>query len=190
MGRFVSRKSGRTLYWESQFERDFMVHLELNSTVLRFREQPITTHFPVMGRTTKYTPDIYAEQDDGLFVYEVKPKEDLVDYAELFEAAGEFFSDHGYNFRVVTEDDIRIEPLLTNRQLLLRYSGHPIPPKAFDAARAILVTTGGCPLGDLADALQMHGGGLGVAYSLIARGFVSARIDQSLLTIHSIVSWR
>jgi len=167
-----------------------MIHLEMAPQVIRFREQPITTRLRVNGRACRYTPDIYAEQEDGLFVYEVKPEKDLAEYAELFDAAHQFFGEHGYNFVVVTDTQLKQEPLLTNRRLLLRYASHPIVGKAFDLGKAFLLASGGCSVSALAEAVRPHGGGLGMVYALIARGYVSAPIEEKLLTIHTLITWR
>ncbi|WP_341703643.1 TnsA endonuclease N-terminal domain-containing protein [Ferrovibrio sp.] len=189
MGRFASRKSGRTLYWESQNELFLMIRLELDPRVLRFREQPVSVQLPIQGRSQKYTPDIYAEQSDGLFVYEVKPEAELEEHAALFAAAEEFFGSHGYRYVVVTDKELRQEPLLTNLKLLLKYAAYPIASRAFDAARAVLVSTGGCPVGRLADALELHGGGLATVYAMVARGFISVPLRDKLLCTNSLATW-
>lgn len=190
MGTFNSIKSDRLLYWESQYERDFMTHLEADHSVLRFREQPITTRLRVGGKMQRYTPDIYAEQVNGLFVYEVKPEKKLRKYSELFEAAKEFFESHGYTYSVVTESEIHIEPLLANRKFLNSYARHRIGDRAVPAAKAILLTTGGCPIGKLAELLRVAGESIATVYALIAGGYISAPISAAPIGPNSMVTWR
>ena len=42
VGRFPSLKCGRTIHWESQLERDFVLRLEFDEGVVSYREQPET----------------------------------------------------------------------------------------------------------------------------------------------------
>ena len=51
VGKFPSVKSGRSHHWESQLERDRMHQLELDPTVIEFREQPETLTLEVDGLT-------------------------------------------------------------------------------------------------------------------------------------------
>lgn len=190
MGRFPSRKSGRTLHWESQLEMLQMIDLEVDPQVIRFKEQPITVKLKLRDRTCRYTPDIYAEQDGGRFIYEVKPEKVLDKYADLFDAAHQLFAENGYQYVVVTDKQLKKEPQFTNRRLLWRYTAYPIINKAFDAARAFLLASGGCSVGALAEVLHLHGGSLETVYALIARGFASAVVADKLLTTNTIIKWR
>lgn len=166
-----------------------MMRLEVDPKVLRFREQPAKLKFAVSGKMQTYYPDIYAEQTDGLYVYEVKPENKLKENEARFAAAREYLAEHGYNFVVVTDKELKREPELPNYRLLFKYASYPIAPKVFDAARSILLATGGCSIGRLADAIQLHGGSLHSVYSLIARGYAAASIS-TLLCTNSIVVWR
>lgn len=122
MIRFPSRKSGRTLHAESQIEAFLMMRLEVDPNVLRFREQPAKLKFAVSGKMQTYYPDIYAEQTDGLYVYEVKPEDKLKENEARFAAAREYLAEHGYNFVVVTDKELKREPELPNYRLLFKYA--------------------------------------------------------------------
>ncbi|MCW0234275.1 MAG: hypothetical protein OJJ21_11815 [Ferrovibrio sp.] len=177
------------LHWESMIERDFMIQLETDPLVLRFREQPGTFALEVNGETRRYTPDIYAEEAAGPCVYEVKPDDDLEDNEDLFRAAADFFECHGYRFVVAKQSAIQKQPQLRNKEILLRYAAHPIAPQTATAARAILLATGGCPFGQLVDALKMYGGTRGTIYGLMYRGLISADFEHKDLTDSTMVRW-
>lgn len=140
VGRFASWKGAGEVQWESPLERDFLYHLEYSRVVNAYREQPITVQLRVNGCRRRYTPDFYAEQRNGRFVYEVKPRNRAgrSEYADLFRAADEHFSNNGLIYRVVTEEWIRREPLLENLKILVRYRTKIIPSDLIDRARAIL----------------------------------------------------
>lgn len=72
----------------------------------------------------RYTPDLAVERKSGITIYEVKPQHCAVrpEMQELFEAAAEKFSSHGYRYSVITDLDIQREPLLQNIKRLNRYS--------------------------------------------------------------------
>lgn len=138
-GRFASLKSRRMVHFESQLERDFCYQLEFDSSVLRFREQPATVSIRYRGKWHRYTPDLAAERRDGITIYEVKPRRRAVrsEMQDVFDAAQEHFSEQGYRYQVVTEEDIRREPLFGNIKMLLRYAGHSLMDDVVSRAQVV-----------------------------------------------------
>jgi hypothetical protein len=189
MGRFVSRKSERTLHWESQIERDFCYHLEFDPVVFRFREQPITVELPNCGFGRRYTPDFYVERREGRFIYEVKPAKQVQsgELDELFEAARDFFSEHGIHYEVVTEVDLREQPFLHNIKLLLKYSGIRLLDQTVASAKSIVRRHGAMPLWAVAECLPTQDDQLLAAFSLVSHGHLTADLRAEKLTARSIV---
>lgn len=182
-GRFASLKSRRMVHFESQLERDFCYQLEFDSSVLRFREQPATVSIRYRGKWHRYTPDLAAERRDGITIYEVKPRRRAVrsEMQDVFDAAQEHFSEQGYRYQVVTEDDIRREPLFGNIKMLLRYAGHPLMDDVVSRAQDWLRFHGPISIAEFAEHFDGDNQGLLLAYALIAQRFANAPIHTVVI---------
>lgn len=186
VGRFPSLKCGRTIHWESQLERDFVLRLEFDEHVVSYKEQPETIEVPWQGRNRRYTPDFLAVTNAFRVFYEVKPKAKLED-AELtgFLALVErIYNGRGHRFTVVTETDIRQAPVLDNISLLLRYRRHPVDLAVERRVEAAL-RFGAQPISDLMAELSM---GAAEIYALLARRRLTADLDQKL-DLRASVTW-
>ncbi len=136
-GVFSSRKNGRSLGYESLLERDLMILLEFDDAVESFEEQPVRIRFETQGKSRPpYVPDIlihYFPTSTGEprrpVLGEVKHSTDLEKhrekYAAKFEAADRYSVDHGWEWHVFTEKEIRT-PYLENLKFLREY--HNVEP--------------------------------------------------------------
>jgi hypothetical protein len=121
-GKFPSIKLGRMVQWESFLERDAILHFEYHPLVVSYQEQPsIETFYDKSGELRTYFPDFRVDFDDGreLFV-EVKPAEKLKDpqLRDRLDRIAARFKEQGRLFKVMTDVDIRREPLLGNLKRL------------------------------------------------------------------------
>jgi hypothetical protein len=121
-GKFPSLKLNRMVHWESMLERDAIFHFEYHPLVLSYQEQPsIEIYYDQEGEQHRYFPDFRLTFRDGedLFV-EVKPLRFLATKVvrDKLQAIAKRFEEQGRRFRVMTEDDIRRQPLLANLQRL------------------------------------------------------------------------
>ena len=129
IGKFYSHKMGGFLAFESTLERDWLLCLEYRRDVLSYVCQPKTFPFVVFGRSRRYTPDVLVEFTTGRTptCIEVKPAE--ICQSPRFQQRMSFCAaaveQHGYDFQVVTEVDIRPEPQLTNLKRLVNYAAEP-----------------------------------------------------------------
>lgn len=186
VGRFPSLKCGRTIHWESQLERDFVLRLEFDEHVVSYREQPETIKVPWQGRTRRYTPDFLAVTAAFRVFYEVKPKAKLED-AELTDFLAQverIYNGRGHQFTVVTETDIRQAPVLDNISVLLRYRRHPVDLAVERRVEAAL-RFGARPISELMTELSM---GAAEIYALLARRRLTADLDQKL-GLQASVTW-
>jgi hypothetical protein len=108
--------------WESFLERDAILHFEYHPLVVSYQEQPsIETFYDKSGELRTYFPDFRVDFDDGreLFV-EVKPAEKLKDpqLRDRLDRIAARFKEQGRLFKVMTDVDIRREPLLGNLKRL------------------------------------------------------------------------
>ncbi|WP_370153695.1 TnsA endonuclease N-terminal domain-containing protein [Ferrovibrio sp.] len=189
MSRFPSRKSGRTIYCESHLEQEFVTHLEFEDRVLRFREQPVTVQLQAAGKSLRYTPDFYVEQRNGNFLYEVKPAKRVSKYEAVFAAAANHFGQLGYQYRVVTDVDIKVEPLLSNRKILLRYRCHGIEEHKFDLVKRTLTSSGELSAEELGHMLDSDLPDIATIYSLLARGYLAADLAVAPITPDMLLTW-
>lgn len=158
-GKFPSLKLNRMVHWESMLERDAIFHFEYHPLVLSYQEQPsIEIYYDKEGEQHRYFPDFRLTFRDGeeLFV-EVKPLRVLATKVvrDKLQAIAKRFEEQGRRFRVMTEDDIRRQPLLANLQRL-HASSKRSAREMSDAELA--KTLSGGPLWKLANlALQLLG---------------------------------
>lgn len=143
-GGFASRKNNRLMGFESLLEKDYMLLLEYDEDVQGFEEQPVT--IPVIApkqRKTKYVPDVLVhyypnsmgEMRKSVLV-EVKRSQDMKKYkakfAAKFAAAALFADERGWEFKILTEKDIRL-PRLPFLKFLREY--YCIAPSSKDMAK-------------------------------------------------------
>lgn len=103
-------------------ERDAILHFEYHPLVLSYQEQPsIEIYYDKVGKQHRYFPDFRVTFRDGEDLYvEVKPLRVLITKVvhDKLQAVAKRFEEQGRRFRVMTEDDIRRQPLLANLQRL------------------------------------------------------------------------
>ena len=123
------------IIYRSLWERKFMVYCDLNENILEWgsEEMVIPYKSPVDNRWHRYFPDFYIKYRDNSggirrSVIEIKPKKfcmapkvqqkktkkyiyEVTEYAKnmaKWEAAKEFCEDRRYEFRVLTEDELKV----------------------------------------------------------------------------------
>lgn len=121
-----------------------MLLLDFDEHVERFEAQPVTISVP--GIPKGYTPDVLVyfrpgQNSGGIrkpLLTEIKHTDDLKrnaeKYAPKFAAAEQYVLEHDWEFRVTTQNDIRI-PRLANIKFLREYRN--IEPCTEDIARLI-----------------------------------------------------
>ena len=194
-------RGGDPVPFESTLERDFLIRLEGDRSVLQVVSQPVTIRYRVDGREYPYTPDflVHHRQHGALPRYgrhlpselvEVKPREKLARHLKQwwpkFRAATRYCRENGFVFRLMHEDRIR-DPLWANMRFLARY--HRIAVDE-DLARWMLDTArglGGVPCRRLVDACcfskwgpQGKAHGIAVAWHLLAVGQLECDLLEPL----------
>ena len=132
-GVIPSKKNMRLHEFESSLERDMIALLEFDSNVQAFEEQPVRIEFlGKTGRLHSYTPDVLvhyrSDKPPGAWLkprlIEVKYRATLwAEWTTLrpkFQAAIRFASERGWEFKILTEKEIRTH-YLENVRFLNRY---------------------------------------------------------------------
>jgi len=124
------------IVYRSLWERKFMVYCDLNENVLEWasEEKCVVYRSPIDGKPHRYFPDfiIKVKEENGSikkYVIEIKPKRQTLpppkpkrqtkgyiaeayEYAKnqaKWEAAKEWCADRGYEFKVLTENELGIK---------------------------------------------------------------------------------
>lgn len=148
-GKYPTTKASHPLYYEGYRERDLYVLLNYVVSVLEVEAQPLTIQYKERNRSRKYSPDtkvVFLPASDGSttrrpLLIEVKLKAELDRKAEVYEArfqaAREYCEARGWEFRVMTEEDV---PRLKARNLrfLFRYRDFRADIETLDAVRSAL----------------------------------------------------
>ncbi|OGB35317.1 MAG: hypothetical protein A3F78_11745 [Burkholderiales bacterium RIFCSPLOWO2_12_FULL_61_40] len=106
------------VHWESLLERDAIYHFEYHPLVISYQEQPsIEIYYDALGKQHRYFPDFRLNLMDGSEIYiEVKPARFLATkkVQEKLQAVATRFEEQARQFRVMTEVEIRRQPLFAN----------------------------------------------------------------------------
>jgi len=121
--------------WRSLWERKYMKYLDTNENIIEWASEELALPYrsPLDNRIHRYFPDFFVKERcaDGKiksYLVEIKPKKqtappikpkrqtkgylyEVMEYAKnqsKWEVAKEWCADRGYEFRVLTEDDLNI----------------------------------------------------------------------------------
>lgn len=124
IGKFPSTKMKRMIAFESLLERDFIYLLDYDPAVEWFEEQPLSIEYLREGKLLHYTPDFHLLEDGQHALVECKPERfvETEENRRKFGVAQEWCRGHGWEFRVVTEQQIRSGFHLQNVKLLAQYA--------------------------------------------------------------------
>lgn len=124
--KFASTKIHDTIMCESPIEFDACFHHEYNNDIESFESQPKGFFYEFNGGRRPYTPDALIKYVDKTLQYqEYKPfkvSQDQTFKAEFLEKQ-KASTALGIELILVTDKQIRVEPVLNNLKLLHRYSG-------------------------------------------------------------------
>jgi hypothetical protein len=123
------------IIYRSGWERKFLCYCDMNESILEYSSEELALPYrsPIDGKIHRYFPDflITVKESDGSikkYMIEIKPKKQTIppvkpqrqtkryisevyEYAKnqsKWEVAKEWCADRGYEFRVLTEDDLNI----------------------------------------------------------------------------------
>jgi hypothetical protein len=121
------------IIYRSLWERKFMVYCDTNERILEWGSEELALPYrsPLDGKIHRYFPDFYIKVQEGngkvkKYLIEIKPKKQTVpppkpkrqtknyirevyEYAKnqsKWEAAKEWCADRGYEFKVITENEL------------------------------------------------------------------------------------
>ncbi|MDP5033105.1 Tn7 transposase TnsA N-terminal domain-containing protein [Paraglaciecola sp.] len=123
--RFASFKNNSFVEVESTLEFEACFHFEFSKKITRFESQPIGYEYKLGGKVRRYTPDFLIQFSSGeLMYYEIKPFNKTVgeEFLGEFQAKQLEAKHRGIKLGLITDREIRINPLLNNLKILHRYA--------------------------------------------------------------------
>jgi hypothetical protein len=182
-GRFPSLKSQRMLRAASRGERENFLHNELDTQVTTFVEQPVRLCYrDQQGKPRYYRPDCLVVRNGTFEFQEVKLEEDAKreENDVRWKVIGPAFNSLGFGFRVLTELQLRREPLWSNIKTIWRDRLAPIPPSTLlDSVEAKLVEAKSLTISEILDRfpnIQRK-----QLYALVRRGFLEIELASEVL---------
>lgn len=169
IGKFPSYLMGTIVMWESKLERDFLYLLEFDPDVLSYTGQPVRILYNFAGKLCRYTPDFLVVRKHKRQIIEVKPKDRIFkgDNEQRFRIISQVCRAVGYEFKVVTEANIRVQPRLNDIRLLWKYARTPFTPQHQLYCKELLGDGREMYLGDVMQALESRGISRRVIYSMM-----------------------
>ena len=182
IGKFPSIKNGRMVWWESQLERDFLYLLEIDPDVISYEAQPLKMEYFMEGKIHRYTPDVRVIRTDRKQIVEVKDeaKSKKEEYVQLFRRVGPICQKEGYEFIVVTDREIRIQPRLDNVKMIYKYAKTPVTTKHQILLYAIFGERETLTLEEVIKGFASKGERAATVYALIFGGILSVDLSRPL----------
>lgn len=185
VGKFPSIKTGRMIKWESQLERDYLYLVEFDPDVISCYEQPFKVeYFNELDRKIhQYTPDfLLTRRNNKIEVLEVKDEKNALseEYQSLFRRVAPILNHNGYEFKVVTDSFIRVEPLLSNVKLLQKYAKTKISNGHLICLNHLFSERAEMPLGEVMNYLKKNGIARQEIYALLRHGVISIDITRAI----------
>ena len=146
IGQFPSLKMGRMIAFESLLERDFIYLLDYDPHVEWYEEQPLMIEYQHETQCRHYTPDFHLVMAGRDVLVECKP-EHFVETEEnqrKFVAARAWCEQRGWEFQVVTDQQVRSGFRLQNIKRLTPYARLTVDPSLRSRITAFLREARSC----------------------------------------------
>lgn len=194
IGQFPSIKLARMVWFESLIERDLLYLLDFEPEVCFFGEQPLTIEYVDAGKPRHYTPDFQIVQRNGRnTLVECKPSRLVAtdDNLQKFSMARAWCAERDWDFRIVTDEQLRAGFRLANIKQLTGYARHVIAPRLKERVYAILRTSANAlTVGEIAQQLtpQQPTDALVCLWHMAFHHEVVVALDSEPLSRHSAMS--
>ncbi|WP_299014922.1 TnsA endonuclease N-terminal domain-containing protein [uncultured Photobacterium sp.] len=175
---------------ESYLEFDTCFHLEYSPSITSFIAQPEGFIYCFDDRDFPYTPDFQIVENDAVKWIEVKPfvKTRSQDFLKRFKVKQEKAIELGVPLILVTEEQIRANPVLNNLKILHRYSGFQSFTTLHFRLLSLVKKVGKISVSDAAKQLGIEQSLMvKSAFSLVSSGVISVDLVNDELGLHSVI---
>ncbi len=180
-GKFPSRKNGRMVQHEGLLELDAIYLFETNHRIVRYREQPMTLHYPDGTRLRRYTPDFELVLDNGeVVLVEVKPSRSLrnPEVRHKLDCVANHMQRIGYSFVILDEERIRHEPRLCSLRWMYHQAAR-IPPTDEAICAAIAKCRADFPMSLRTASARLSASNVD-PYSLLLSGWLHCSLETAM----------
>jgi len=189
IGKFPSLKNGKTVWFESHLERDFIFLTEFDREVIKYREQPFQVQYLMDGKKYRYFPDFLIERENKNQVIEIKPqskveKEEFIYFSKVMT---DHLAKEGYEYLVITDSTIRLQPRLSNIKLFWRYSKMSITTKQQVLINDLFETASSISFFEVCSFLCQAKEQKELIYALFFHGYLTLDINQPI-TAESVIT--
>lgn len=182
IGKFPSLKMVKMVWWESQIERDYLYLLEFDSDVISYEEQPLKVSYHIDGKPHLYTPDLRVVRRSKRQIAEVKDDENAnkEEWVRLFRTVAPICQREGYEYIVVTDSVIRVQPRLDNLKLIYKYARASVTTEHQILLYGIFANRELLTLEEIIRGFVSKGTAENTVYALIQRGILSLDLLQPI----------
>ena len=176
--KFASSKVSNVIMCESTLEFDACFHHEYNDSIESYGSQPEGFKYEFRGKSLPYTPDTLILNKNDIEIYhEYKPYSKISSplFREKFAARRAASLKLGRDLILVTDRQIRVNPILNNLKLLHRYSGVYGVNNVQEELLKLIQMSGAIKLNDVSAEFGLSiGEARSFLYALIHKGFLKA----------------
>jgi hypothetical protein len=124
IGNFSSCKMETSFRYNSLLQKDFMYWLEFDADVLSYDAPGLVVNYQSNRKEKTHTPDFQVVRYQKKQIIEVKSQKTVESekYVQLYQMLSGLYDETGWTFVVLTESEIRREPILSNIKLLYGYA--------------------------------------------------------------------
>ncbi|MGO2409738.1 MAG: TnsA endonuclease N-terminal domain-containing protein [Pseudoalteromonas nigrifaciens] len=184
--KFASTKVSNVIMCESTLEFDVCFHHEYNDLIESFGSQPEGFKYEFMGKTLPYTPDTLISYTDKTQKYhEYKPYSKITSplFRAKFAAKRAASLKMGIDLILVTDRQIRVNPILNNLKLLHRYSGVYGISSIQNELLSFIHKSGAIKLNDISSQVGLPiGETRSFVFGLMHKGLIEADLGHDNLT--------
>ena len=182
IGKFPSIKNNRMVWWESQIERDYLYLIEMDPDVISYKEQPLKIRYSLDGKLHLYTPDFMVDRKNKRQIVEVKDEETSKgeECKRLFERIGPICRREGYEFAVVTERTIRVQPRLDNIKFIYKYAKAKMTSEYQIMLYSLFSVRESLSIEELIQGFASRGVSSNIVYALIHRGVLAVDLLEPI----------
>lgn len=184
-GVYASRKSGRAQPYESQNERAFFMHCEVDTDIVDYRAQPFRFEFVINSVKRAYIADAARLHSNGILeVIEIKNDRRQLkdpDYLIKLQAVREICDSIGWQFRIVLKQDILDSSVrFHNIEDIQSWSFTAYAPSDIFEVVRFLSIHDTAPLGEVADRIGSQPAGIAKLKAMMVGRIVRLNLDSKL----------
>jgi TnsA endonuclease N terminal len=190
IGNFSSCKMETSFRYNSLLQKDFMYWLEFDADVLSYGTPGIVVNYQSNGKEKSHTPDFQVVRYQKKQIIEVKSQKTVKSekYDRLYQMLSGLYDETGWTFVVLTEAEIRREPILSNIKLLYGYARESFSIDEYRYCWEIARSNAPASLLDIFQILDQQRIRRNVLFKLLFHNLVELDIQQPITANSSIVS--